>query len=167
MSPKARYLFAGTVEGLYQQACLAASKYAYISWQTEVFFHPKRRWRFDICSADLKLALEFEGGTFANGRHTRGKGFEGDCQKYNEAALLGWIVLRFTGGMTRSGEALQIIERAIAARLEGKFFGNLSLSELASTQKGAPFNRVSELAGAFPDEEDVDKFLGDIYSNRK
>ena len=61
------------------------------------------------------LAAEVEGGVYSDGRHTRGKGFTEDCVKYNEAALLGWCVLRFPTGTIASGEAVSVIERALGA----------------------------------------------------
>lgn len=67
-------------------------------------------WRFDLAWPDLKLAVEVEGGTWNGGRHTRGKGFEDDCIKYNAAMLLGWNVARFTSSMIRTGKALETIE---------------------------------------------------------
>ena len=82
-------------------------------FEREVRFHPPRRWRFDFAIPDLKIAIECEGGIYSNGRHVRGKGFENDCEKYNQAVLDGWRVLRFTGRMVKSGEALQTIERAV------------------------------------------------------
>jgi hypothetical protein len=36
---------------------------------------------------------EVEGGVWTCGRHVRGRGYEGDCEKYSEAALRGWCVL--------------------------------------------------------------------------
>ena len=78
-------------------------------------FHPVRKWRFDFAWPDQKVAAECEGATWTNGRHVRGAGFEKDCIKYNQAALLGWTVLRFTSGMINSGEALNAIEDALAA----------------------------------------------------
>ena len=63
---------------------------------TEYRFHPTRRWRFDFAWPDHKLAVEIEGGAWTGGRHTRGSGFVGDCDKYNAATILGWRVLRFT-----------------------------------------------------------------------
>lgn len=59
----------------------------------------ERRWRFDWAWPDQKVALEIEGGVYARGRHTRGKGYENDCRKYNAALLQGWRVLRATTGM--------------------------------------------------------------------
>ena len=59
------------------------------------------------------IVVEVEGGTWAKGRHTRGKGFENDCRKYNSAALLGYRVLRFTTNMVNSGEALKVIKEVL------------------------------------------------------
>ena len=72
-----------------------------------------RRWRFDFCWRQQKLAVEVEGGTWSRGRHTRGSGFEKDCEKYNTAALLGWIVLRFPGSMVKDGRALDYTEKML------------------------------------------------------
>lgn len=95
-----------------------------LSWQiraaklpepvTEVRFDPTRRWRFDFAFPAHKVAVEVEGGTWTNGRHSRGEGFEQDCEKYNEAALLSWIVLRVTPRMIDDGRALRLVERALA-----------------------------------------------------
>jgi len=79
----------------------------------EYRFHPPRRWKFDFCYPEQKIAIECEGGTWTNGRHTRGKGFKNDCEKYNQATIDGWRVLRFTSDMIKSGEALQTIEAAL------------------------------------------------------
>ena len=82
----------------------------------EFQFHPVRKWRFDFAWPDKLLAAEFEGGTFVRGRHTRGKGFEADCEKYNRAVLHGWRVLRFTAKHVKSGEAVRTIEAALNGR---------------------------------------------------
>ncbi len=65
----------------------------------EYKFCPDRRWRFDFAYPHYKIALEYEGGTWAAGRHTRGSGFAKDCEKYNRAAVMGWTVLRYTSNM--------------------------------------------------------------------
>jgi len=62
--------------------------------ETEVSFHPSRKWRFDYAWPAAKIALEVEGGVWTQGRHTRGSGFVKDMDKYNAAAVLGWRVLR-------------------------------------------------------------------------
>ncbi len=68
-----------------------------------------RRWRFDFAWPALKVAAECEGGHWSGGRHTRGAGFEKDCEKYNVAQNLGWRVFRFTKAMIDSGEAIELI----------------------------------------------------------
>ena len=75
----------------------------------EYRFHPERRWRFDFAWPDLRVAAEVEGGIYSGGRHTRGKGFERDAEKYNQATVIGWDVLRFSAGMIRSGKAVETI----------------------------------------------------------
>ena len=78
----------------------------------EYFFARPRRYRFDFAWPELKVAVEIEGGVWADGRHSRGQGFMEDCQKYNLATELGWIVLRGEVKMVKSGElakSLQII----------------------------------------------------------
>jgi very-short-patch-repair endonuclease len=74
------------------------------------FAHP-RRYRSDFAWPDARLLVEIEGGTFGQGRHTRGSGYAEDCRKYNLATMLGWSVLRFTGEMVRDGSALTTTEQ--------------------------------------------------------
>ena len=71
-------------------------------------FHPVRRWRFDFCWSDHKLAVEIEGGAWVQGRHNRGASFIKDMEKYNNAAILGWSLLRFTPQQVKSGEAARV-----------------------------------------------------------
>lgn len=86
-----------------------------IGFYREYKFHPERKWRFDF-AFDLTLigkaryGLEIEGGAWTNGRHTRGKGFEADIRKYNEAAKLGWTVIRFTPNMIQRGESKAFLQ---------------------------------------------------------
>lgn len=84
---------------------------------TEHRFAPKPlpAWRFDFAWPALKIAAEVEGGIWVKGAHTRGAGYEKDCKKYNEAALLGWTVFRFTTGMVSSGLAFDTLARAFEA----------------------------------------------------
>ena len=81
--------------------------------EREFRFHETRRWRFDFAFPNKMLAVEVEGGIWTGGRHVRGKGFGADAEKMNEAALLGWTVLRFTPTVIRTGEAVAMIERAM------------------------------------------------------
>ena len=80
----------------------------------EYQFDPDRKWRLDRAWPGHRVGVEVQGGTWSNGRHTRGEGYEQDCEKANGAALLGWIVLRVTPRMIDDGRALALIERAIA-----------------------------------------------------
>jgi very-short-patch-repair endonuclease len=79
----------------------------------EYRFHTTRRWRFDYAWPQLRLALEVDGGAWVGGRHTRGAGYEKDCEKLNAALLAGWRVLRFTTGMVQDGRALAVLQEAL------------------------------------------------------
>lgn len=79
-------------------------------------FAPPRRWRIDLCYRALRIAIECEGGVWIQGRHTRGSGFIGDIEKYNELALAGWMLIRITYAMIADGSAVAVIKRALQAR---------------------------------------------------
>ena len=85
-----------------------------ITLEREYRFHPERLWRLDLADVPAKLGIEVEGGVWADGRHTRGKGFTEDCVKYAELAILGWRLIRVTTGQVRDGLALGWVERALA-----------------------------------------------------
>jgi very-short-patch-repair endonuclease len=76
-------------------------------------FHPERKWRWDWCWPDRLLAVEVDGGLWIRGRHSRGKGQEGDMEKRAEGTLLGWKVLVFSTDQVASGYALECIRRAL------------------------------------------------------
>jgi hypothetical protein len=80
---------------------------------TEYRFHPTRKWRFDYAWPEKSLALEEEGAIWVQGRHTRGKGYENDIEKYNEAAVLGWTVLRATSKHVADGRALAWVQEML------------------------------------------------------
>ena len=80
----------------------------------EYRFAPPRRWRFDRAWPEHMVAVEVEGVTGGlGGRHQRRDGFERDCEKYNAAALAGWVLLRFTPRQIRTGLALRTLEIAL------------------------------------------------------
>lgn len=84
----------------------------------EYRFHPSRMWRLDLARPEAKLAVEIDGGVFSGGRHTRGVGYEADCVKAAELAILGWRLIRVTTRHVKNGAALQWIERALKRSLE-------------------------------------------------
>ena len=73
-----------------------------LKYEKEHKFHDKRKFRFDYAVPDIKLAIEYEGGTWSGGAHTRGKHYSSDCEKYNLAQINGWIVLRYTTDTVKS-----------------------------------------------------------------
>ena len=81
--------------------------------ESEWAFAKDRKWRFDYVFPDAMVAVEIEGGTRNGGRHNRHDGFEKDAAKYNEAAILGWKVLRFTSEMVKRGDAIDTVLRAL------------------------------------------------------
>ena len=82
----------------------ALKKYTEVEMVAEHRFHPFREWRFDYAIPELKIALEVEGG------------FRRDMEKYNEAAALGWLLIRVIPNELLSVNTLQLLIRAINAR---------------------------------------------------
>ena len=76
-------------------------------------FHHARRWKMDYAHMPLCICLEVEGGIWIKSRHTSPTGFLNDIEKYNEATLAGWAVLRCTPQMIEDGTAYQLVERAL------------------------------------------------------
>jgi very-short-patch-repair endonuclease len=64
--------------------------------EREYRFHPTRKWRADFAHLASRTLIEIEDGIFIQGRHNRPQGFATDAEKYLEAALDGWRVLRLT-----------------------------------------------------------------------
>lgn len=98
----------------------------------EYRFAPPRRWRFDLCWVEQKLAVELEGLVFPpaptwdekvehrlGGRHVSVTGYLNDISKQAEAFALGYTLLHLTHRMIENGEALQFIERRLRRIAEG------------------------------------------------
>lgn len=82
--------------------------------EREYRFHPVRRWRFDFVWADRKLAVEVQGGAYTNGGHNRAGHQASDCEKLNEAQLLGWRVLQFNTEQLKHPQIVrETVERAM------------------------------------------------------
>lgn len=97
---------------------MAAQSEGFAGCVPELRFQPPRRWRFDLAWPELKVAFEREGSTWTSGRHTRGGGYAADCEKYNAAGIDGWVVVRATVDMIRSGLALEQLLAALHSRRE-------------------------------------------------
>jgi DNA-binding CsgD family transcriptional regulator len=107
-------------------------------------FEPTRNWRFDRAWPEHKVAVELEGGAYGQrvvchncgsvvramttggpGREVRAAGWHGhysrfvaDREKYNAAALKGWIVLRFVNEdvLTDPFKMVETIRQGLASR---------------------------------------------------
>lgn len=79
----------------------------------EYRFHPGRDWRFDFAIPSCRVAIEVEGGCFNGGRHIRLDGFLRDMEKYNEAAVEGWCVIRVLPSELLNLKTIRLIIRAI------------------------------------------------------
>jgi very-short-patch-repair endonuclease len=89
------------------------------AWRVEFAFARPRRWRFDFAWPEQMVALEVEGGIWVAGRHSRPTGYAADCEKYNEAAIRGWKVIRATGDHVKSGEFVGWVKRALGLEQSG------------------------------------------------
>lgn len=87
-----------------------------ISFEQEYKFHPERKWRADFLITGTKILIEVEGGIWSGGRHTRGKGYIGDMEKYNFAAMMGFTVLRFSTEQVKAGVAIKQIEQLVGEK---------------------------------------------------
>lgn len=79
-------------------------------------FHPVRKWRFDAAFLEAKIAVEFQGGSWVGGRHTRASGYEKDREKMNEAVVVGWRVIEVTHRQASNGVLFGFIDRLFGGR---------------------------------------------------
>jgi hypothetical protein len=84
-------------------------------------FHAQRKWRFDLAWPVHRIAFELEGMPArwtknAKSRHTTPDGYARDIEKYNHAALDGWIVIRATSDQAKSGLAAKWLSQALKQR---------------------------------------------------
>lgn len=83
----------------------------------EFRFHPTRKWRFDYAIPALKIAIECDGGVWSRGRHVRPQGYIRDMEKFNAAAEMGWVVLKFTPQQLMTQEAISTLRATISRRI--------------------------------------------------
>ena len=92
---------------------------------------PGRRWSVDLCWPERRVAVELQGGIWAQRKdpvtgkrlgsaHT-GRGHERDMEKLNALQIAGWIVLQFSTTMVNKDPhgVADVICRALKIRTEG------------------------------------------------
>lgn len=113
-----KHLSGKTISGDIEPYGAFAKKLALIgNFEREVVFHPTRKWRFDFCVRDIRLAVEIEGILpihLGKSRHTTLEGFSEDNWKYAEAVALGWHVLRFTQNQIHTERCIELIKKTFA-----------------------------------------------------
>lgn len=55
-----------------------------------------RKWSFDYCIEDFKIAIEYNGIMSEKSRHTSITGYTEDMNKITAASKQGWIILQYT-----------------------------------------------------------------------
>jgi hypothetical protein len=86
-----------------------------IEVEREFVFAPPRKWRADWRVKNTRILVEYEGGLFADNKigHANVGGILRDIEKYNAAAIAGWIVIRVTPKFIPNGQALKWVEDAL------------------------------------------------------
>ena len=97
--------------------------------EREYRFAEPRRFAFDLAWPEpYYVALEIEGGVFGKGKpcplcnarpvagHRSIDRFLRDMEKYNLAASMGWCIIRVLPEQLESGEAVALVENALASR---------------------------------------------------
>ena len=97
----------------YDAFCLLLRQHLGIEVVAEHRFHPTRMWRFDYAIPSHRIAIEIDGGVWIEGRHNRPKGYIADLDKFNNAAALGWRVLKFTPQQQFTTKALRLIQASV------------------------------------------------------
>ena len=85
-------------------------------WIYEYRFDTVRKFKFDYANLRLKIAIEIEGGIYTGTGHAKTGRFLSDMEKYNEAAIKGWIILRYGHGQEKkiAGDVKKAIEKRIS-----------------------------------------------------
>jgi hypothetical protein len=83
---------------------------------SEYQFHETRKWRFDFCWPEQKVAVEYQGLNWQrdgdNSGHQSIAGLMRDCEKFTEASLAGWTLILITAESVDSGQAVEWVRRA-------------------------------------------------------
>jgi len=135
--------------------------------ETQFRFHPTRKWQFDFAWPTERVAVEIEGGSFgrpvvchqcnarvrarkrdgspgkfmmsAGGSHSREPRFTSDCEKYNAAIELGWVVVRITGPMLHNAPVptIEQLARIVLARAANRMLGLATKPDTPSERAAA------------------------------
>jgi very-short-patch-repair endonuclease len=96
-----------------QFADLWLSTYPDIDLHSEYRFSPPRRYRWDFCHLESRVAIEIQGGVWMRrSGHSGGTGLVKDYQKLCLAASQGWKVFLLADSMI-TDEYLKLIAEAI------------------------------------------------------
>lgn len=106
-------LAAGAPSKLEAEFALQLRASGVTGWTREFRAIPTRRFRLDFAFPTEKVGIELSGGTWSNGRHTRGKGYDADCEKWALLQLAGWIVFVATGTHLKDGSAIAWTKQAL------------------------------------------------------
>jgi very-short-patch-repair endonuclease len=95
-------------------ADLWVDRYPSIDLHSEYRFSPPRRYRWDFCHLESRVAIEINGQIWQKGGHSSGKGLLRDYEKLCLAAAKGWRVFLLADSMI-TDEYLELIATAIAS----------------------------------------------------
>ena len=84
-----------------------------IEFERQYAYSRPRKFRADFAFPAARLLAEIQGGVYSRQAHGSITGVLADIERLNVATLSGWRLLRFTPQAVKSGEALQLIERAL------------------------------------------------------
>ena len=93
-----------------------------IPFETEVKFHPDRKWRADFMVRpgdpfsskwSPAILIEIDGGTWSLGRHNRPSSIAKEYEKGAAAAILGYRVIHCTTEQVNDGTCLSWIRQAL------------------------------------------------------
>jgi hypothetical protein len=116
---KSRWPFAASADGLMQQLLLLQRQGLDFDLRREYVFHPTRKWRADflLTGPQIKkpgIIIEYNGGIFLpKGGHQNVRGAMRDWAKGNEAQLMGYLYLQFGPIETKTGEAMNFVEKVV------------------------------------------------------
>ena len=109
----ARKTVPGVPSKLEAEFALQLRAHAVTGWTREYRPLPTRRFRLDFAFPTEKVGIELSGGTWSGGRHTRGKGYDTDCEKWALLQLAGWTVIVATSTHLKDGSAMAWTKQAL------------------------------------------------------